>query len=233
MTDQNAPISTTGLVNVALGKACRQSSLSQWSMPNDAGRAVDGEAHDYAFHTDLEDSPWWLVDLGAPTPIELIRVFNRESVPGRGASLYVALSPDEASWETVFQNEGGHLGGSREGPLTIELPGRATRYVRVGLRGRDYLHLEQVEVYAKDPASAAMAPAPAGGHGAELDTEIAASAPEEIEPGAVIEHAPAPAVRQEAAIAAEPVVRSPGGAKQPEAAPPSWWERLLEFFGAR
>ncbi|MGZ5436924.1 MAG: hypothetical protein ACXW3F_12775, partial [Pyrinomonadaceae bacterium] len=60
------PNPTTGSPNLALTRPARQSSTSQWSQPNDAKGAVDGNVSGgFGFHTESQQNPWWQVDLGA------------------------------------------------------------------------------------------------------------------------------------------------------------------------
>jgi hypothetical protein len=49
-----------------LGRAI-QSSLSKWSKPNDAQKAVMNISDvNFAFHTDKKQNPWWELTLGKP-----------------------------------------------------------------------------------------------------------------------------------------------------------------------
>ncbi|MDR3177343.1 MAG: hypothetical protein LBT96_00010 [Campylobacteraceae bacterium] len=66
------------LIDIApLGKAT-QSSLSQWSKPNDAQRAVTDVGNvTFAFHTNKEQNPWWILTFDKPKHIEYIILHNR------------------------------------------------------------------------------------------------------------------------------------------------------------
>ncbi len=106
----NARPRKTTLPNLALGKRAWQSSLSSWSrgrsIEEDAKGAVDGNRHkDYGFHTNVEDNPWWVVDLGAPMAVREIHIYNRrgaESVMRRACPLLVETSLDGHSWAASF-----------------------------------------------------------------------------------------------------------------------------------
>jgi len=51
------------LVDVAAGKSATQSSLSKWSKPADASRALDPNLEaDFSFHTDKMENLWLLGD---------------------------------------------------------------------------------------------------------------------------------------------------------------------------
>lgn len=146
--------------NIALGKPASQSSVSQWSREpsaeRDAARVVSGRLSGwYNCHTDLEDGPWWQVDLGASQHIREVRIFNRAGPPeimARTSHLALLLSDDERTWhEALVKRDDGLVGGIDEGPLIWVAEGTVSaRFVRVQLLGRNYLHLDQVEVYG-DP----------------------------------------------------------------------------------
>jgi len=149
VSDPSRAALTATSPNVALGKAAKQSSLSAFSRPNDAQGAVNGtRTGQFGFHTDLEDRPWWEVDLGRPLAIGEIRIFNRLDVGAeRSRSLNVLLSNDGVSWRTVHDQEGRVFGGLDGRPLRIFPAAQEAQFVRVQLTERQYLHLDQVEVY--------------------------------------------------------------------------------------
>ncbi|MDR2789430.1 MAG: hypothetical protein LBB59_00405 [Campylobacteraceae bacterium] len=74
---------TENLTDIApLGKAS-QSSLSKWSKPDDAQRAVmdmGGGGVNFAFHTDKEQNPWWELTLSEPRFVEYIILHNRKDM---------------------------------------------------------------------------------------------------------------------------------------------------------
>lgn len=93
------PTPTPGSLNLALNRPAKQSSTSQWSHPDDAQGAVDGNVSGgYGFHTASEPTPWWQVDLGAVRALTEIRIFNRrDCCSERARTLQVLLSNDGAS----------------------------------------------------------------------------------------------------------------------------------------
>ena len=112
---------------------------------------IDGRGK---FHTDLEDTPWWRVDLGAVHGIREVRLFNRMELPGiaaRANRLAIDIGFDPEHFIEVFRRESDEPFGGVDGhPLvfapSIPIPGR---FVRVRLMERNYLHLDQVEVYGE------------------------------------------------------------------------------------
>ena len=135
-----------GFENVAEGKRAWQSSLSQWSKPNDAERALDDDGkRDFAFHTDIEDNPWWMVDLGDQYPIHHIVICNRRKIEQQKArTLTVEVSRDGENWIKV------HAGKEVFFDLNLSLHGEMlARFLRISLRERRHLHLSKVEVWTK------------------------------------------------------------------------------------
>jgi hypothetical protein len=142
------------LLNVAPGKQCRQSTLSQWSDENGANGAVILSGRDFGIHTELEQNPWWMIDLGEVLKVDLIRIGNRDGARERAFGLFVEVSDDEQSWVNIHENMGWYFGALGDRPLCIR-PGKDHfRYLRIGLRGKQYLHLQSVEIFVQAPAEA-------------------------------------------------------------------------------
>jgi FkbM family methyltransferase len=135
--------------NKALGKRATQSSVSQWSKPDDAAGAVNGvRTGTYGFHTAEEDSPWWQVDLGKAQDLNEIRIYNRiDAGRGRSRTLRTLLSDDGKAWRVIADQDGYTFGGKDGHPLRVIATGEKARYVRLQLAERNVLHLDEVEVY--------------------------------------------------------------------------------------
>ncbi|GAN77036.1 fucolectin tachylectin-4 pentraxin-1 [Acidisphaera rubrifaciens HS-AP3] len=138
---------------VSRGKPARQSSLSRWSagadIAADAGRAVNGRiTGGYAFHTEYEDDPWWMVDLQTLYDLREIRIYNRLGHRDRAAGAVIEVSRDGRDWEQVHRQErADDWGGADGNPLVVMLPSVRARYVRVTRPGYGCLHLDQVQVF--------------------------------------------------------------------------------------
>ena len=135
--------------NIALGCSAIQSSYLYTDLPT-ASAAVNGKKTGGAsFHTAYEEAPWWQVDLRQERSFETIVVYNRIE-PGciaRSQTIEILLSNDEVSWKSIYKHVGEPFGGVDGDPLVVS--GHfAARYVRMRLEGREYLHLDQVELYA-------------------------------------------------------------------------------------
>jgi hypothetical protein len=116
----------------------------------DAGGGCDGiKDGKWGFHTAEEDNPWWQVDLGQPTPLDQIQVYNRcDEFAARASRLTVLLSDDGTAWRQAYQHDGTAFFGRQGGPpLTVPLGGATARWVRLQLPGKAYLHLDEVDIY--------------------------------------------------------------------------------------
>jgi hypothetical protein len=103
------------------------------------------------FHTQLEDKPWWQVDLGKTYRLSHALLYNRESCAERNNYLIMLLSDDGNQWRQVWQNNGTLFYGAKDGkPMRVPLAGQSARFVRLQLPGRNYLHLDEIEVYGAD-----------------------------------------------------------------------------------
>lgn len=161
------PSGRPGSSEVSRGKRANQSSVSTWSRrpsaDEDAQGAINGRiTGNYSFHTDLEWSPWWSVDLGWTYAIEEVRIFNylaQPEVAGRAAKFTIDLSIDGVDWDTVFERtDPTPFGGADTHPFTWR-PSQnfAARHLRIRLSTYNWLHLDQVQVYGRpiagDPPS--------------------------------------------------------------------------------
>lgn len=120
------------------------------SPEEDAAGGVDGVKNGkWGFHTELQDDPWWQVDLEKPVAIGRLVLYNRCDLAERNARILVWLSDDAKTWRQVYQHDGTvFYGHSDNKPLVVDLKGQQARHVRLGLKGKSYFHLDEVEVYA-------------------------------------------------------------------------------------
>lgn len=141
--------STLG-ANVARGKPATQSSTSEFSAPDDAQGAVNGRVTGgFGFHTDRQRNPWWQIDLERMTPLKAVVVYNRlDDCAARAYPLVIRLGDETGSFRQVHAQNGEPFGGKDGKPLEISLDGATARFVRIELPTEDYLHLDEVEVYA-------------------------------------------------------------------------------------
>ena len=146
--------------NLALGRPARQSSYGPpgWAA-TPAGRlstATSGILTGRCqFHTDHEEQPWWIVDLGGVAQIDGITLHNRaDDSWDRCTRFSVSTSIDDIEWTVIHRQEdplsfGNGITGN---PFLLRLDRPVlTRYVRIILLGTNFLHLDQVEVIGVFP----------------------------------------------------------------------------------
>jgi hypothetical protein len=109
---------------------------------------IDGK---WGFHTQLEQDPWWQVDLGDPTAVDRLRLYNRcDGFESRAAHIQVLLSGDGQEFRLAYTHDGSTFRGQPDQkPLEITLQGQTARYIRLQLPGQVYFHLDEVVVLAE------------------------------------------------------------------------------------
>ncbi len=145
-------------VNLALasrGTRATQSSTYTGSCPAGADAAIDGVTDaGVAYgcdtriaHTNLEEKPWWRVDLGSEHMVQRVVIWNRNDVAKERLTDFRVTLRD-ASGNRVYSKRFFASGGYPDPSLEINL-GEAIRasQVEVRLNGRNYLTLAEVEVF--------------------------------------------------------------------------------------
>lgn len=156
MTGRAGTDSAGGAVNLALGRPASQSST--WSDgvcgSAEAARAVDGDRNGNhngggctVAITNADPQAWWQVDLQGVHQVDRVELWNRTDGWGfRLQDFDMRVSADGLVWTDFF-----HPGPAGDAlSVAVNLP---ARYVRVQLRGADYLQLAEVEVYGAEPPS--------------------------------------------------------------------------------
>jgi hypothetical protein len=116
----------------------------------DARGGCDGiKDGQYGFHTAEEQDPWWQVDLRQVHTLSKVVIWNRcDGVAPRASNLLLLLSNDGMQWEKVYTHDGKvFLGFTDNKPLVVELDKKEARLVRIQLQSKDWLHLDEVEVF--------------------------------------------------------------------------------------
>jgi hypothetical protein len=125
----------------------RPSTQSSTDFGGDAARAVDGNTDGNFFdnsvtHTSLEAQPWWQVDLGMVTNIGKVILYNRtDCCASRLSNFDILTSNDGSDWQLAL-----NVPGTASNPAVISMSSTG-RFVRVRLRGTDYLSLAEVRVF--------------------------------------------------------------------------------------
>ncbi|XP_065826793.1 uncharacterized protein [Oscarella lobularis] len=138
--------------NVALGKIAVQSSVCCGNAI--ASRAVDGnkdgnwKQHSVT-HTNVEFRPFWRVDLGRSCDVDRVVIYNRVDCCGERLQNFDVVLQDfvskplESYFHGLKKQNVFEFGDAKRPPV------RGVRYVRVQLRGRNYLSLAEVEVIGR------------------------------------------------------------------------------------
>jgi hypothetical protein len=146
-------VTLQSLRNIAVGKRAVCSS-SYPGHPSNPSAAVNGHPSGlFAFHTDDTPEPSWEVDLESVHALQAVRILNRgDACKERAVGLVVEVSEDHHHYARIHTQTSGFGGLLDPDALLLDfraLPTRPTgRYLRLRLPRRDYLHLDQVEIYA-------------------------------------------------------------------------------------
>ena len=153
------PFGSPGCENVALNKPSFQSSVYEPTGEEAPGSRVSGGGNNgvrtgtYGFHTQFQEHPWWVVDLLEPYRVAEIHIYNRTgpaAIAARASALDVMLSIDGDTWSVPQSRTDLEPFGLDGTPLVIRgTPDTLTRFVLLRLRGSNFLHLAEVEVYGR------------------------------------------------------------------------------------
>ena len=155
--DRKAVLFVTHDLEEAIALADRVVIMS--AGPSAAGSRVSGGGNDgvrtgtYGFHTQFQEHPWWVVDLLEPYSIAEIHIYNRTgpaAIAARASALDVLLSIDGDTWSVPLSRTDPEPFGLDGSPLVIlGSPDTRARFVLLRLRGSNFLHLLEVEVYGR------------------------------------------------------------------------------------
>ncbi|XP_052066134.1 fucolectin-6-like [Mytilus californianus] len=142
---------TINLKEVAYDKPANQSSVYSGCS---ASRAVDGNVNTY-MHTNIEQSPYWIVDLDKTYQIKRIEIFNRnrgsKTTGERLRDLDIIIGPSHNETHICAH----YVGPAQLGANLCFKCGHVenARYVKLRLTGTNYLHVAEVKVYAMNDSS--------------------------------------------------------------------------------
>jgi hypothetical protein len=103
---------------------------------------------EFGLHTQEEAEPWAIIDLGQPTRIGSIRVYNRaDGYEEQALPLEVQISMDGVSYTTVAWQDRVF---TQAWPWRIRLKERTGRYVRLRVGRESVLCLSEVEVFGDE-----------------------------------------------------------------------------------
>ncbi|HEY3817214.1 MAG TPA: acyltransferase family protein [Polyangiaceae bacterium] len=138
--------------NLARGKTVTLSTLPEdpltgpWAL-------VDGDLEaEHSAYTKEQDDPWMTIDLGEPTSVGSIRVYNRgDGYQNDNIPLELQVSNDGSSFETIARRE---VVFTQEWPWRIHCADLKARYVRLQVRKKVRMCLSEVEIFASQEMAA-------------------------------------------------------------------------------
>jgi len=144
---------TSSKTNVARDKLATQSS----QQPVRRGKSSNNtkQRGKLGFQTDVENDPWWQLDLETPCELSAILLFNRpDAGSNRVKRLKILSSLDGETWTLVYDHNGRAAFGGAD-PLdgvpalfvVPEGPGAQARFIKLTVPGRTALALDDVEIY--------------------------------------------------------------------------------------
>ena len=133
---------------VSLNKPWTQSSASAWS-PVSGVMAEQVVGRDFFFHTEVEENPWWTLDLKSLHLVSRIEIRNRPDVFGWRANrmqIFIGATLDDLAllYDAVAAN------WDAETPLILQLQNEEMRYVKITLDNTAPLHLKDVQIYGRE-----------------------------------------------------------------------------------
>ena len=142
------------MINIALNKPASQSSTSKWSVSRlcheDASGGNNGKVSgDMGFHTEIEQDPWWQVDLEQEFLVRRVVIYNRRDEAHKLKHFSLLRSVDGINWSVFYRKiDSTVFGISGVDPYVVDVTGyQRARLVRVRLDGYECLHFSECQVF--------------------------------------------------------------------------------------
>lgn len=135
------------MANKAFGRSASASSV--YAAGYEAGRGNDGLASGWS-PTGADTSPWWQVDLGAPTGIGQVRLVSRQDVdqPETRRNFEVRASNDPSFGSYTVLGGQGNTSFGHQATWSLNVGDRtAYRYIRVAKTVNEYFWVTELEIY--------------------------------------------------------------------------------------
>lgn len=146
-----------GTTDLARNRPTDQSSISPDSrapttQADSAGAVAGTLTGSYAFHTAVDETPWWQVSLPPRSVIVEIRIHNRlenQTVCARGTRFAIDLMDADGVWAEAFAKSDTLLFGGADGAPFRWKPDRPLQAdsMRIRLLDQTCLHYDAVEVF--------------------------------------------------------------------------------------
>jgi|32_taG_2_1085360.scaffolds.fasta_scaffold01645_6 hypothetical protein len=142
-----------GLTDIGREGTAKQSSLSKWSRPGDAQRAVqDVGRTEFAFHTGREKEPWWELTFDDPVRIQILIIENRRNPSFQEMCRNLRVEAhDGEEWIPIY--EGRSKFGAFGFGIPLILPVHSRFYIskiRISMLDEGYLHLYRVHALSRE-----------------------------------------------------------------------------------
>ena len=99
----------------------------------------------FAFHTQKEENPWLVIDLGRERKVMGAEIVNRSDAQGsRTSRLWMSVSQDGKNWRDVWHSDDTR----RRWNAVLEKP-ESARYVRIQMRKNEIFHLKRVRIFGE------------------------------------------------------------------------------------
>ena len=139
----------------ALRDVAQDATIVYQSSTHDGGQFAPSKVTNpkglpFIFHTDLEDRPKLVIDLGCVQMVKHLEIHNRRDGHfERANALQIGVSTNRYTFEPVFKNVARRTFGQDGKPLflSFDKPGHF-RYLQLELEERNYFHLAEVKVWA-------------------------------------------------------------------------------------
>jgi hypothetical protein len=137
-----------GLTDVSHLGVAAQSSLSQWSRPNDAQRATQDNTWDYAFHTGEDSRAWWTLTFPRRRFVSHIILENRRTEDFQDRSADISVYCSGPAGEELVHSRNVTFGAlPRQLPLIIAVNEYTpVTAIRIERNTPGALHLSRVRV---------------------------------------------------------------------------------------
>ncbi|QNT77815.1 hypothetical protein JGUZn3_05700 [Entomobacter blattae] len=125
---------------ISVGCVATQSSISRYSASdNEADRVLNIlPRYGYSIHTEKQENPWWMVDLGEEKDIKNIYFFDRPDFGGeRTQNLRISVANNPEEFHPIFQKNNTDLIWNYK----IEVSGKY-RFVKIHLEGEGLLNFD-------------------------------------------------------------------------------------------
>lgn len=129
---------------ISIGKTCSQSSTCIYSSSQDeSDRALNIlPRYGYSIHTDSQENPWWLLDLGESKFVRNVYFFDRPDLDGsRTKNLKISVGEVKENMKTVFYNDS----DVKLWNLKVEVLEKI-RFIKVHVEGYGLLNFDTVIV---------------------------------------------------------------------------------------